>query len=128
MKRYLFLFGFAAAVSMTGCTYALRTYNTPSEQQIRLAASAPQQYVIRVMAEQPVDYPVADDGRVSFHVPRLPRSCDWRLFGLVKIRDGSPEGLPAIHVVRGERTIRLLSLRQLQKLPVDEQGYHVLSL
>src|SRR5437867_4466775 len=109
MKRYLVLFGFAAAVLLSGCTYALRTYNTPSEQEIRLAAPAPQQYSIRVMAERPVDYPVTQDGRVSFHVPRLPRGCDCLLFGVVRISDGSPETLRAIHVVRGQRIVRQLS-------------------
>jgi hypothetical protein len=54
------------------------------------------------------------------------RGCNAYLFGVVKIGDGSPKNLSAIHVLRHARVVRKLSLAQIAKLPADAEGYHIL--
>ena len=65
---------------------------------------------------------------MSFEVPSLQRGCDAYLFGALKVRDGSPENVRAIHVIKNGKVVRKFSLSELGKLPVDCEGYHVLVL
>lgn len=74
------------------------------------------------------NFPVAADGRVTFDVPTLPRGCDTYLFGFLKLSDGSPERVKAIHVLKNEKIVHKLSLQKLENLPVDADGYHILDL
>ena len=48
-------------------------------------------------------------------------------FGLT-IRDGSPKRLKAIEILQDGRIIRQLSLRELERLPVDPTGVKQISL
>jgi hypothetical protein len=48
-------------------------------------------------------------------------------FGIA-IRDGSPKSLKAIHILRDGRVIRRLSLRQLERLPLDASGARQVNL
>ncbi len=68
------------------------------------------------------------NGCANLDIPRLPRGCDLHLFGLIKIRDGGPENVAAIHLLRNDQVVRKMSLRKLRKLPVDTDGYFVLVL
>ncbi|MGV3753871.1 MAG: hypothetical protein ACO1QS_00650 [Verrucomicrobiota bacterium] len=111
---------------LTGCVYALRPGNTPSQQKLCLKASSPTNYTVRVAATN--DFPVATDGRATIDIPTLPRGCDTYLFGFIKLSDGSPERVPAIHVLKNEKVVRKLSLEKLKKLPTDTDGYHTLDL
>jgi hypothetical protein len=113
-------------ILLTGCVFALRPYNTPSQQKVCLQTPIPTSYTVQVADADTVSVPA--DGRVTFEVPRLQRGCDAYLFGLVKVRDGSPEKLSTIHVRKGGKTVRKLSLAKLSELPVDAAGYHVLVL
>jgi hypothetical protein len=113
-------------VLMTGCVSALRPYNTPSQQKLHVQAASPTNCVVRVAETE--TFAVAADGRVVFDVPRLPRGCDTYLFGVIKIGDGNPENVPAIHVLRSGKVVRKLSLQKLEELPVDAEGYHILVL
>jgi len=126
MRRAITIGSILCLAALSGCTYGLRKYNVPSQEKLCIRASAPTNCVVRVADTN--DFPVAADGRVSFEVPRLPRGCDVHLFGIVKLRDGGPENVPAIHVLREDRVVRKLSLSKLGKLPVDEDGYHILVL
>lgn len=126
MQRPLNILWVAALLSLIGCVRALRPYNAPSQQKLQLQTAQPTNCVVRVAGTN--DYPAAADGRVEFEVPRLPRGCDVRLFGLVKIQDGSPENLRAIQVLCNGKTVRKLSLTELGDLPVDSTGYHILTL
>ena len=126
MRRALLISSLLPLLLMTGCVKALRQYNTPSQQKLHVQAASPTNCVVRVADEK--SFPVAVDGRVTFDVPRLPRGCDTYLFGVVKIGDGSPENVPAIHVLRDGKIVRKLSLTKLGKLPVDAEGYHILVL
>ena len=111
---------------LCGCVNALRPYNQPSQQKVRVQSPTPLRYTVRVADK--TNYPVAPDGRVTLDVPRLERGCATYLFGVVKVNDGSPYDVPAIHLNRDGRTIRKLSLNDLAKLPVDEQGYRLVKV
>jgi hypothetical protein len=126
MRRALLISSLLPLLLMAGCVHALRPYNTPSQQKLHVRAASPTNCVVRVADEE--SFPVAADGRVTFHVPCLPRGCDTYVFGVVKISDGSPEKVPAIHVLRDGKIVRKLSLAKLGKLPVDAEGYHILVL
>src|SRR5512147_259827 len=71
-----------------GCVNALRPYNQPSQEKVRVQSAAPQRYTVQVADKG--SYPVAADGRVTVDVPQLERGCATYLFGVVKVKDGSP--------------------------------------
>ncbi len=116
----------ALSALLCGCVNALRPDNQPSQEKLHLQSPTPQEYSIRVADK--TDYPVRADGRVTVDVPRLERGCATYLFGVVKVKDGSPYNVPAIHLNKNNRTIRKLSLNDLAKLPVDEEGYHLVKV
>jgi hypothetical protein len=124
MSRVLNIFFALQLMFLTGCALALRPYNAPSTQKLSLQTQKPTDYSIRVAAE--VIVPVPGDGRVSFEVPSLQHGCDAFLFGALNVRDGSPENVRAIHVIKGGKVVRKFSLSELGKLPVDSEGYHIL--
>jgi hypothetical protein len=126
MRRALVILSFVPLLLLTGCVLALRPYNTPSQQKLDVRTSTPTNCAVRVADAQ--TFPVAADGRVTFDVPRLPRGCDTYLFGVIKIGDGSPENVRAIHVLRDGKIVRKLSLTQVGRLPADADGYHILVL
>ena len=113
-------------LALTGCVYALHPQNARSDQTLRIQASTPERYTVRVNDGQ--DYPVSADGRATFEVPPLPRGCAAYLFGLVKVSDSRSEDVRAIHVLRGSQVVRKLSLNQIARLPVDTKGTHWLTL
>ena len=113
----------AGCLALCGCVHVLRPYNRLSEQKVRVQSPNPQQYSVKVADEAAV--PIPADGRITIQVPRLERGCAVRIFG-VQIKDYSAYDLPAIRLNRGKRTVRRLSLNDLSKLPVDEQGYRLL--
>jgi hypothetical protein len=115
-----------ALLLLTGCVYALRPYNSPSQQRLHLITTSPERYLVRVAGTQ--DYPVASNGHVMFDVPRLPRGCAVYLFGIMKIADAKSEDVRAIQLLREGKMIRKLSLRQIDKLPADGDGYHSIIL
>jgi hypothetical protein len=126
MRRILVTLFVLPLVIVTGCALALRPYNAPSTQKLSLQTQKPTEYAIRVADAE--SFPVPGDGRVSFEVPSLQRGCDAYLFGALKVRDGSPENIRAIHVIKSGKVVRKLSLAEVGKLPVDAEGYHVLVL
>jgi hypothetical protein len=111
---------------ISGCVNALRPYNQPSQEKLRVQSATPQKYIVRVADK--LDYPVAADGRVTVDVPQLDRGCATYLFGVVKVKDSSPYDARAIHLNKDNRTVRELSLNELAKLPLDGQGYHLVKV
>lgn len=67
------------------------------------------------------NFPVARDGQVTIDVPPLPLTCSSICVGFT-IRDGSPNSLKAIHILRDGGGVRRLSLREVEKLPLDGAG------
>jgi hypothetical protein len=111
---------------LSGCVYALRPYNPPSQQSLHVVTTSPERYLVRVAEKQ--NYPVASNGHVTFDVPPLPRGCAVYLFGVMKIADARSEDVQAIQLVRDGTVMRKLSLRQIDKLPADGDGYHSIIL
>ncbi len=112
-----------ACAALCGCVHALKPYNQPSEEKLRIQTTNPQELVVQI--DERAGTPVPADGRVVVNVPALERGCATYLFGVVKVKESSPYDVPAIQVRRGEHTIRKLSINELAKLPVDEQGYRL---
>ena len=127
MTRSIFLF-ITLAFACGGCGPIIMRYNEPSSHAARIDAPSPQLYRIRVVTEEPRDYPVGEDGRVRFHVPTLGHGCTAYWVCRLKMYDHSPSAWRAIHVIRDERVIREYSLNQLARLPVDRDGYRVLKM
>jgi hypothetical protein len=111
-----------------GCGPIIMRYNEPSSHAARIDAPSPQLYRIRVVTEQPRDYPVGENGRVRFDVPTLGRGCTAYWVCRLKMYDHSPNAWRAIHVIRDDRVVREYSLNQLARLPVDSDGYRRLKM
>lgn len=129
MRCALSILKFALVFGLTGCSYSLRKYNPPSQEKLRIQTVAVSNCVIRVVGSDKTEsFAPASNGRVTLDIPRLPRGCDVYLFGLIKIEDGGAENVLAIHVLRGDKVVRKLSLTTLRKLSADAEGYHILVL
>jgi hypothetical protein len=92
-------------------------------------AAKPVAYAIRVVTgdKEHLDTPVPPDGRVAFDVPVGSRLCTPYLFGVIKVGWPTPvEERRVIRVMRGERTVRKLSARDIARLPADAEGFHTL--
>lgn len=128
-RNALPLLALALLMATNGCSYSLRKFNAPSQEKLQIQTAVVTNCAIRVVgAEKTENFSLGTDGRVTLNVPRLPCGCDVHLFGLIKVKDGGPEHVPAIHILRGDKVARKLSLTRLRKLPVDAEGYHVLIL
>lgn len=89
-------------------------------------SATPQNYVVQVADK--ADSPVGADGKIAVNVPPLERGCATYLFGVVKVKDGSPYDVPAIHVKKDGHVVRKLSLNDLKKMPTDSEGYQLIKL
>jgi hypothetical protein len=116
----------AVALSLSGCVQALHAYNTPGQEKLHVVIARSGQYAVRI--QDHTESVVPPDGRVLVDVPALPRGCSVYLFGCIKLRDGSPERVRAIQVLRDGKVVRRLSLRTLHDLPIDSDGYRVVKL
>lgn len=127
-RAFPFLAVLPLVLLASGCVYALHVSSEPTHVKLSVQASQPQQHTVRVALDGPVDYLVAPDGRVEFTVPRFSHGCNVYVFGFIKTRDGSAEGVRVIEVRRVERVLRKLSLAQIAKLPKDEAGYSLVRI
>lgn len=116
------------ALATSGCVVAMRIGSQPTEVKLRVQGKELDHCSVRVATESPKSYPLAPDGRVEFTVPTLYGGCDAYLFGFIKTRDGSPEKIPVVELLRGDRIKRKLSLNQIAKLPRDDAGCSVVAL
>jgi len=110
---------------LTGCVYRLQAYNRPGPEKLHIVTTRPGEYRVRI--ENHGETPVPPDGRVVLEIPTLPRGCSPYLFGFIKLGDGRPERLRAIQVVRDGKVIRKLSLVDIHDLPLDGDGYRLLT-
>lgn len=80
-------------------------------------------------AEQVVEAAVPHDGRVKVEIPWYRPSCGVYLFDAIKIRGyGDPLKSWTVSVTRNGKTVRKQSLRDTQKSPTDEAGYHIVRI
>jgi len=126
MQDILKILGLLLVTGLSGCAYVLPACSRPANVQLKVQASQPERYAIRVTAlEPPSDYSVAADGRVTFTVPSFREGCSIYLFEVVKVADARPERIPVVQVLREGRTVRKLSLARIAKLPEDDSGYRI---
>lgn len=114
------------AMLMTGCAYHLHPFSPPTVLKLQLQAAQPERYTVLVTAKEPLsDYPITQDGRVTFTVPPFRRGCSTYLFDVIKINDATPAHARIVELRREQRVIRKLSLSQIAKLPENPAGYRI---
>jgi len=119
------------ATTQWGCAIRCGPVQTVPPQRVHVVAVSPAAYVVRVVTEdkEQIDTPVPPDGRIAFDVPVSSRNCTPYLFGVIKVGWPTPvEECRVIRVMRGERTVRKLSARDIARLPADADGFHELRL
>jgi hypothetical protein len=117
----------AIALALCGCAYRLPVSNLPSQQLLKPEATFPERYAVRVEALDAREFPVGSDGRVKIDVPMLPRACSVYLFDWIRISRGvQPVTSKSIHVIDPGNIVAKLSLSEIDKLPLDASGYHIL--
>lgn len=111
----------------TGCALALPYYNAPFSEKVLVIAPDPSAFQIQIegSGQDPVSVP--PDGRLVLEFPVLPRECSTFLLGM-KVKDRSVEARKIIEVLRDGRVVRRLSVNQLRRRPVDEAGFHEVSV
>ena len=93
---------------------------------IRLLATSPENYAIRVDGGTMGAQAIGTDGRVTLDVPSLSRGCDVYFFFLKVSSAESAFDHKAIRVYKGIDIINSMSLNDLAKLPNDSDGYRLL--
>ena len=108
------------ALTCSGCVYALNKYNQPYDTAIRIQSQDPEQYMVHVDADGGSIQTNAN-GTISVHVPRLPRACDVIFLGVpLTSRNGVDRDV--IHVRKGTKLVKKLSINDLRNLPQDAEG------
>jgi hypothetical protein len=123
LKRTLIIWAGAVALTLhtSGCATAVGPYNQPSHHKVRLDPLQPGLWAVRV---SDATYPLSQEGSVAFDVPRLERTCTTRFLG-IKVREQNPDDLPLIQITKDGRTVKKLSIRKLENLPLDQQGFRL---
>lgn len=68
------------------------------------------------------------EGRAEFDVPVTSRASTVLCFGVPVYHYPPPDTLRVILVMRGDQTVRKLSARDIEGLPTDSDGYHILKI
>ena len=121
------IIGAALTFGLEGCTYRLPPISPPTQERIRIVAKSPDLYVVQVYVDHATDYPVPADGRVIVGIPSYRPSCGVYLFNAIKV-SGAEDPLRTwtISVTFGRKSLRKLSVKQLEKLATDTDGYHLI--
>ena len=109
------------ANGLTGCVTALSTYGQPYSEHLRILATSPQRFTVRVINGN--EYSPSPKGTVEIEIPRVQRGCKMHLFGIVKIADASANARKVVFIRHGSHVVLHLSLNDMEKLPVDSKGY-----
>jgi hypothetical protein len=127
-QKLVLLTLWAVAVSTAGCGTACGPVCTVPAQRLRIEASSPASYTVRVRPSvgDPIDTPVPPDGRLTFDVPVTSRASTIYCFMIPVYRYPPPDTLRVIQVMRDGRLVRKLSAQDIARLPVDAEGYHAL--
>ena len=114
----------ALAAGATGCATARKeTYAT--DVRLRLSVSSPERYRVRVATHSTTnEFAVTGSGRATVHVPAMGPGCSSHLFGVIQVYDKSPAAWRVVHILQDDKIVRRLSLKQVSRLPVDDDGYH----
>jgi hypothetical protein len=110
---------------MQGCAYRLPPISPPSHHKLQIIARDPAQYFVRVEAGKP--HAVSADGRVVLEVPGVRGTCSVYFLNRIKIR-GSKLNTQTLKIEREGALVRNIDLNELNRLPLDENAYHVLAI
>ncbi len=127
-RESLLLVCVCLALACTGCA-VVRRISPATEQKLRLQSPHPGSYAVQVAAQTSTNYfAVSPDGHVTIAVPGMGPGCTSYLFGLrgLPVNDQSPYTWRVIHVVHEAEIVRSLSLKQVERLPTDQDGCHLL--
>jgi hypothetical protein len=100
-------------------------YNAPSEEKLRVQSSKPEEYTVQVDGKN--TFNIAADGRVVIDVPRLSRTGTLYVL-LIPVSKSNPYKERSIYLEKNNRIKRKLSLNDIGRLPVDQDGYHLLKV
>jgi hypothetical protein len=101
----------------------------PSQHRLRVVANSPEAYVVRLRINEPHNYQVPADGRVMLDAPGHRAGCSVYLFDKFRIQSGAnPFTARTIDLLAGGKVTRQLSLKEISALPVDAEGYHLLTV
>jgi hypothetical protein len=115
-------------LAQTGCAYRLARWTMPSQQRLKIVGSSDYAYVVRLRIHDPRDYRVAADGRITLDAPGDHGECSVYLFDVIRVQRGvDPLTAKRFEIVRGGKIVGKLSLKEIGELPVDAEGYHLLT-
>ena len=116
-------------LALGGCAYRLPAPTPPTQDRIRVVATVPGQYVLRVQTGTVTDIPVPADGRVTVNVPAYHMPCEVYLFNEIRV-GGNDDPLQRwkLLVIHDGKVVRRVSLRQVQALNADPAGYRLLDV
>lgn len=114
-------------VTLAGCAYALHPVTPPNQVHLKIVSSVPELYNLRLRVREPHDYRVSADGRVTLDVPAYRKADTVYLFGKLALPNHSdPYTAKTLEISASGKTVRQLSLKRLNSLPLDADGYHLL--
>lgn len=108
-----------------GCVNPTAPYNAPSVERVKIEASLPGEYRVRVGDK--ASYVVPSDGNLTVPIPRLERGRKTYVLG-VKVRDKSAYDFPAVFIDRDGKQVRALTLNQLRDLPKTSDGASIIAI
>ena len=116
-------------VTLAGCAYALHPVTPPSQVRLKIVSPTPEVYSLRMRVREPDDYRVPTDGRVTLNVPAYRAACTIYLFGKLALPNQSdPATAKTLEISASGKTVRQLSLKTLNRLRLDADGYHLLKV
>ena len=129
LKIVINTFLIGSVLALASCAYRLPAFVPPSQELIRTAANAPEQYAVRVNTGTMTAYDVPQDGRIKVGAPPYRPSCGIYLFNAIKVGGyGDPLKKWGLLISHNGKTVRNLSLRDMQGFPTDETGYHIVKI
>lgn len=125
---YLLGIAFALILGSLGCSYALPVPSPAFRERVRVVSPSPERYSLRLTTVRSEDLPVPPDGRLTLSIPPIQRGCTVHFLG-IKVSDGYDplkDWTVAVNAVNADgKSLRRLSLTQLNKLPTDPEGYRL---
>ena len=124
--RILILVQLTLLAPLLGCTSTLYFGSPHSIERIHLTSSKPDQYSLYVDAPGGSHYQVPADGRLVIEFPEVPKECRGRLPNM--FYGGRKPGPARLEVRKGKRVIRVLYFREVEALPIDNEGYRLIEI
>ena len=123
---YTIIFALCLPLLLSGCAYALAMRNRETQVKLRLDGASTAQCRLQLGDDRVVVHHSDESGRVEFVVPPMQSGCRVYLFGVLKVADHSAAARRVLHVCTEDRIVSRLSLQDIERLPLDDDGYRVL--